>query len=157
MSIHSAGILCYRYRDLVLEVLLVHPGGPFWVKRDSGAWSIPKGLVESGEQPLAAARREFNEETGFDVAGEFVALGELQQPSKKIVHAWAVQMDIDVTRLSSNTFSLEWPKGSGNVREYPEVDKGEWFELAEARQKITKGQTEFLDRLLQQLSSRSDR
>ena len=157
MSIHSAGILCYRYRDLVLEVLLVHPGGPFWVKRDSGAWSIPKGLVESGEQPLAAARREFNEETGFDVAGEFVALGELQQPSKKIVHAWAVQMDIDVTRLSSNTFSLEWPKGSGNVREYPEVDKGEWFELAEARQKISKGQTEFLDRLLQQLSSRSDR
>jgi predicted NUDIX family NTP pyrophosphohydrolase len=157
MSVHSAGILCYRYRDQLLEVFLVHPGGPFWVKRDAGAWSLPKGLIEADEQPLAAARREFKEETGFEVNGEFFALGQLKQPSRKIVHAWAVQMDLDASQLHSNTFSLEWPKGSGNIREYPEVNKGEWFELAEARQKIYQGQALFLDRLLEHLASQPDR
>ena len=151
MSLQSAGILCYRYRDQVLEVFLVHPGGPFWAKRDTGAWSIPKGLIEAGEDPLAAARREFFEETGFEAGGEFVALGQLQQHSKKIVHAWAVQMDLDASQVKSNTFDLEWPKGSGQVRDYPEVDKGEWFELAEAREKIYQGQEAFLDRLLEHL------
>jgi len=151
MSLQSAGILCYRYRDQVLEVFLVHPGGPFWAKRDTGAWSIPKGLIEAGEDPLAAARREFFEETGFEAGGEFVALGQLQQHSKKIVHAWAVQMDLDASQVKSNTFGLEWPKGSGQVRDYPEVDKGEWFELAEAREKIYQGQEAFLDRLLEHL------
>jgi predicted NUDIX family NTP pyrophosphohydrolase len=152
MSVHSAGILCYRFRDRVLEVFLVHPGGPFWVKRDAGAWSIPKGLLESDEDPLATARREFQEETGFAAVGEFFALGQLQQHSKKIVHVWAVQMDLDASQVKSNTFSLEWPKGSGKVREYPEVDKGEWFALAEARQKIYPGQEAFLDRLLSHLA-----
>ena len=151
MSLQSAGILCYRYRDQVLEVFLVHPGGPFWAKRDTGAWSIPKGLIEAGEDPLAAARREFFEETGFEAGGEFVALGQLQQHSKKIVHAWAVQMDLDASQVKSNTFGLEWPKGSGQVRDYPEVDKGEWFELAEAREKIYQGQEAILDRLLEHL------
>ena len=151
MSLQSAGILCYRYRDQVLEVFLVHPGGPFWAKRDTGAWSIPKGLIEAGEDLLAAARREFFEETGFEAGGEFVALGQLQQHSKKIVHAWAVQMDLDASQVKSNTFGLEWPKGSGQVRDYPEVDKGEWFELAEAREKIYQGQEAFLDRLLEHL------
>lgn len=152
MSVHSAGILCYRYRGQLLEVFLVHPGGPFWARRDDGAWSIPKGLVEAEEELLTAARREFQEETGFEAVDEFVELGQLKQHSGKIVHAWAVQMDLDASQLRSNTFSLEWPKGSGHVREYPEVDKGEWFELSAARQKIYKGQEPFLDRLLAQLA-----
>jgi len=151
MSVHSAGILCYRFQGQVLEVFLAHPGGPFWAKRDAGAWSIPKGLIEADEDPFAAARREFREETGFDANGTFLELGQLKQHSGKIVHAWAVQMDLDATQLKSNTFSLEWPKGSGHVREYPEVDKGAWFELTKARQKIYKGQEDFLDRLLEQL------
>lgn len=152
MSVHSAGILCYRYRAQTLEVFLVHPGGPFWAKRDDAAWSIPKGLIEGGEEPLAAARREFFEETGFEASGECFALGQLKQHSGKIVHAWALQMDLDAGQVKSNTFSLEWPKGSGKVREYPEVDKGAWFGLAQARQKIYPGQETFLDRLLEQLA-----
>jgi predicted NUDIX family NTP pyrophosphohydrolase len=151
MSIHSAGILCFRFRDQVLEVLLVHPGGPFWAKRDLGAWSIPKGLIEGEEDPLSAAQREFFEETGFVAQGKFIELGQLKQPSKKIVHAWALQMDLDAEQVKSNTFSMEWPRGSGQMRDYPEVDKGAWFTLAEARQKIYQGQEAFLDRLLHQL------
>ena len=148
MSVQSAGLLCYRYRDQLLEVFLVHPGGPFWARRDDGAWSLPKGLIETGEAALAAAKREFREETGFTADGEFLALGELKQRSGKIVHAWAVQMDLDASQVKSNTFTLEWPKGSGHVREYPEVDRGGWFSLAAARQKIYTGQAVFLDRLL---------
>ena len=155
MSVHSAGILCYRYRDQVLEVFLVHPGGPFWEKRDAGAWSLPKGLVEAEEQPLTAAKREFKEETGFDVTGKCYALGQLKQHSKKIVYAWAVPMDLDASQLKSNTFSLEWPKGSGKLHDYPEVDKGEWFDLTAARQKIYYGQAAFLDRLLEHLATQS--
>ncbi len=152
MSVHSAGILCYRYQGQVLEVFLAHPGGPFWAKRDLGAWSIPKGLLETDEDPLTAAKREFNEETGFSAEGEFVELGQLKQHSGKIVHAWAVQMDFDASQLTSNMFSLEWPKGSGRLREYPEVDRGEWFPLARAREKIYPGQVAFLDRLLAHLA-----
>jgi predicted NUDIX family NTP pyrophosphohydrolase len=150
MGVNSAGILLYRFHGGELEVFLVHPGGPFWTGRDEGAWSIPKGLVEEDEANLEAAQREFREETGFAVAGDFIELGQLKQPSKKIVHTWALEQDIDANALTSNTFTLEWPKGTG-VKEYPEVDKGGWFNLAEAKRKIHKGQREFLDRLLEQL------
>jgi predicted NUDIX family NTP pyrophosphohydrolase len=152
MSLHSAGILLYRYRDDELEVFLVHPGGPFWANRDEGAWSIPKGLIEDNEACLEAAQRELKEETGFDVAGRFIELGQLRQPSKKIVHAWALGQDVDASKLNSNTFTLEWPGGSGLIREYPEVDKGAWFDLGQARTKMHKGQVGFLDRLLERLA-----
>ncbi|MEJ2399353.1 MAG: NUDIX domain-containing protein [Gammaproteobacteria bacterium] len=155
MSVHSAGILCYRYRAQLLEVFLVHPGGPFWARRDDGAWSIPKGIINADESALAAAMREFHEETGFEVNDGFIALGQLQQASKKIVHVWAVQTDFDAAQLRSNTFELEGPRGSGQLREYPEVDRGDWFSLARARQKIYKGQQAFLDRLLGVLANQS--
>jgi predicted NUDIX family NTP pyrophosphohydrolase len=147
MGQHSAGILLYRYRDEELQVLLVHPGGPFWVKKDLGAWSIPKGLLEGDEAPLAAAKREFQEETGFAVDGRFLELGELRQTSGKIIHAWALQGDVDEDRISGNTFTLEWPPHSGKTQSFPEVDSGEWYDLATARKKIHKGQAPFLDRL----------
>lgn len=153
MAVHSAGLLPFRKRDDLTEVFLVHPGGPFWARRDEGAWSLAKGVVEAGEDLLAAARREFQEETGFEAQGRFIELGELKQPGGKIVHAWAVEQDLDPARLKSNTFTLEWPKGSGTTREFPEVDRGEWFGLDEARQKILKGQVEFLDRLLERLQA----
>lgn len=153
MTQHSAGILLYRYRDQRLEVLLVHPGGPYWQGKDLGAWSIPKGLFEADEAPLQAAQREFQEETGFAVAGDFVALGELKQPSGKIVHAWALSGELAVDQIRSNTFSLEWPRGSGQIQAFPEVDQGAWFELDTAREKITRGQRPFLERLLACLQS----
>jgi predicted NUDIX family NTP pyrophosphohydrolase len=156
MGEQSAGILLYRFREKELQVFLVHPGGPFWARRDEGAWSIPKGLMEAGENPLDAARREFREETGFEVEGGCLELGELKQPSRKLVHAWASEQDIDPSRLKSNTFTLEWPKASGQMREYPEVDRGGWFGLEEALKKILKGQAEFLDRLLERLQSSAD-
>ncbi|NOZ68366.1 MAG: NUDIX domain-containing protein [Deferribacteres bacterium] len=146
MGAHSAGILLFRFRDKKLEVLLVHPGGPFWAKKDAGAWSIPKGIFTE-EPPLEAAKREFKEETGYDVDGEFIGLGELKQPSGKTVHVWALQKDIDETKVVSNTFRIEWPRNSGKFREYPEVDRAQWFELEEARKKLSKGQVGFLDRL----------
>lgn len=151
MSVHSGGILLFKYIDGRLQVMLVHPGGPFWAKKDEGAWSISKGLFEENEVALEAAKREFKEETGFDVDGEFIELGEIKQPSKKIVHAWALERDADVTKIESNTFTLEWPKNSGNVKEYPEIDKGEWFDIDEAKRKILKGQVEFIDRLRERL------
>ncbi|HOV52174.1 MAG TPA: NUDIX domain-containing protein, partial [Methanothrix sp.] len=123
----SSGILLFRFRDGELEVLLVHPGGPFWAKKDDGAWSMPKGLIEGDESPLAAAKREFKEETGFEVDGDFIALGELRLRSRKIVHAWALEKDLDETKVVSNKFRIEWPKGSGIIREYLEIDKASWF------------------------------
>ena len=151
MAVKSAGILVYRFKDGELQLLLVHPGGPFWRKKDEGAWSIPKGICEENEASIDAAKREFKEETGFDMDGEFLDLGEIKQPSGKIVHIWAVQGDLDTTKIRSNTFKLEWPKGSGRIREFPEIDRGEWFPLDIAKEKITKGQKAFLDRILEKL------
>lgn len=149
----SAGILLYRYQSDKLEVLLVHLGGPFWINKDAGAWSIPKGLCETGENLLQAARREFEEETGFAVDGRFISLGKLKQPSGKIIHAWALEGRIDVSKIKSNTFSLEWPPHSGRIREFPEVDRGDWFDLEMAQQKISKGQRPFLSRLKEKMES----
>ena len=144
----SAGLLLYRLVNDALEVLLVHPGGPFWAKKDLAAWSIPKGEFSPGEDPLAAAQREFQEETGFAVQGNFVALTPLQQPGGKIVRAWAVEGDCDPTQLRSNSFSLEWPPQSGRRRDFPEVDRAAWFPIGDARRKILPGQARFLDQLL---------
>ena len=156
MSLHSGGILLFRFRDDKLEVLLVHPGGPFWIRKDEGAWSIPKGLFDEDESPLDAAKREFKEETGFEAEGEFIELGEQKQPSRKIVHAWALEKDLDETRVVSNKFALEWPKKSGVIREYPEIDRARWFDVDQARIKIQKGQLVFIDRLIEILN-RQDR
>ena len=151
MAEHSAGILVYRVRNEQIEVMLVHPGGPFWAGKDAGAWSIPKGLFTSEEEPLAAAKREFQEETGFAIEGDFLPLGAVKQPSGKTVHVWAVPGDVDVENLISNSFEMEWPPRSGKKREFPEVDKGEWFSLSAASEKILKGQREFLARLAEVL------
>ncbi len=142
----SAGILLYRRRE-ELEVFLVHPGGPFWAKKDLGAWSLPKGELDGDEDPLAAARRELAEETGFTVDGEFRALRPLRQPSGKTILAWAVEGDCDPAELRSNMFSMEWPPKSGKQQEFPEVDRGAWFPLAEARKRIIAGQAPFLEEL----------
>ncbi len=146
MAKRSAGLLLYR-RNNGLEVFLVHPGGPFWAKKDDGAWTIPKGEYTGSEDPLAAARRELREETGFSVDGDFVPLGEVKQAGGKIVTAWAIEADCDASRIHSNTFPLEWPPKSGKIREFPEVDRAAWFHLADARTKILQSQTPFLDRL----------
>ena len=143
----SAGILVYRWRASLLEVLLVHPGGPFWAKKDAGAWSIPKGEIGAGEDPLDVARRELREETGASVEGDFVALRPIVQRGGKTVHAWALEGDLDVARLSSNTFSMEWPPRSGRTQEFPEVDRAEWFSVEVAREKILDAQRPLLDEL----------
>jgi len=137
----------YRRGEHRLEVLLVHPGGPFWAKKDLGAWSIPKGEYSETEDALAVAVREFEEETGLRPQGEFHVLGELVQPGRKIVSAWAVEGDFDVLALKSNVFELEWPPKSGRRTSFPEVDRAEWFSLAEAGKRILPGQREFLARL----------
>jgi predicted NUDIX family NTP pyrophosphohydrolase len=141
----------YRRREPDPEVLLVHPGGPFWRNKDAGAWSIPKGVFEADEEPLAAARREFEEETGYRVdgpSGAFMALGSFRQPGGKIVTAFAVEGDFDVTALHSNTFTIEWPPRSGRHASFPEVDRAEWFSPAAARAKLVKGQVPILDAFL---------
>jgi predicted NUDIX family NTP pyrophosphohydrolase len=147
MTIHSAGLLLYRIRDRILEVFLVHPGGPFWEKKDLGVWSIPKGEIDDGEDPLEAARREFEEETGFRPEGIFRELTPVRQRSGKIVHAWAVQGDCDPTAIRSNTFIMEWPPRSGRQQEIPEVDRGGWFAVDLAKEKILEGQRGLLDEL----------
>jgi len=129
------------------EVYLVHPGGPFWRKKDAGAWSIPKGLVDAGEEPFEAARREFAEETGIQPAAQFIVLGEAKQPGGKVIRAWAFEGDCP-PRISSNTFSMEWPPKSGRFQQFPEVDRGEWFSLEAARKRMNRGQVVFLERLL---------
>jgi len=145
----SAGILLHRRSgDGALEVLLVHPGGPFWAKKDLGAWSIPKGEYQDGEDALTAARREFEEELGSPAAdGDLVALGEVRQKSGKVVTAWALEGDIDADAVTSNTFTMEWPPRSGRTREFPEVDRAAWFGLDEARARILPAQAPLLDRL----------
>jgi predicted NUDIX family NTP pyrophosphohydrolase len=143
----SAGILLFRRRGDAVEVFLVHPGGPYWARKDDGAWSIPKGEVEAGEDHLTRAKLEFAEETGSTVEGSFAPLERVTQAGGKIVHAWAVEGDTDAATIRSNTFSLEWPPGSGKAREFPEVDRAEWFCLPAAREKIISGQRPLLEQL----------
>lgn len=140
MPQQSAGLVMVRRRDATLEVLLVHPGGPLWAKKDDGAWTIPKGLVEAGEEPLAAAQREFAEETGFPATGPFHPLGEIRQKSGKVVHAWAFLGDCDPVALRSNSFEMEWPPRSGRKVSFPEVDRAAFFPLAAAARKILPSQ-----------------
>jgi len=151
MPKRSAGLLLYRRVNHAVEVFLVHPGGPIWANRDDAAWSLPKGEYLEGEDPLSAAKREVIEETSVAVDGHFLPLGEARQPSGKIVTAWAIEKDIDPAHVRSNTFLMEWPPKSGEMREFPEVDKGGWFPVPEARKKLLKGQLPFLDRLAQAL------
>jgi predicted NUDIX family NTP pyrophosphohydrolase len=147
----TAGLLLFR-RCNELEVLLIHPGGPFWAKKDLGAWSLPKGQIEDNEEPLDAAKREFTEETGFTVEGEFLPLNPVRQSGGKLVHAWAVEGDCDPARLRSNLFSMEWPPKSGTLREYPEADRAAWFAIPEARKRILPAQKDFLEQLSSLLS-----
>ena len=148
MPKRSAGLLMYRRRGGAVELLLVHPGGPFWAKKDDGAWSIPKGEYDDGEAPLAVAKREFAEEVGAVPDGDFIDLGEVTQAGRKVVRAFALEGDFDVARLQSNTFEIEWPPKSGRKRSFPEVDRAEWFAPDEARRKILAGQRPFIERLL---------
>lgn len=131
-----------------MEVFLVHPGGPFWKKKDEGAWSIPKGEYEEGEDPMDAAKREFREETGITPEGEFIGLDQIKQPGGKVITAWAFEGDCSPEEMASNTVSIEWPPKSGRKQEFPEVDRADWFTLENARKRILKGQIGFLDRLM---------
>jgi predicted NUDIX family NTP pyrophosphohydrolase len=150
MPKRSAGLLLYRGGGDRVEVLLVHPGGPYWARRDDGAWSVPKGEIDPGGDPLATALREFGEELGADPpeGTAAVSLGEVRQPGGKTVDAWALEGDLDVARIRSNTFEMEWPPRSGRTAEFPEVDRACWFPLDEARRKLLAGQHPFLDRLV---------
>lgn len=141
----------YRRSGPTTEVFLVHPGGPFWTKKDAGAWTIPKGLADAGEDLLAAAQREFHEETGFTAGGEFRPLGAFKQPGGKLVHAWAVEGDCDPTQLVSNLFEMEWPPRSGKRAPFPEIDRGDWFGVSEALEKILRGQQPILLKLFSEL------
>ncbi len=153
MAKRSAGILLYR-RTPELEVLLVHPGGPFWAKKDEGAWSIPKGEHDEGEDALACAIREFTEETGSEpMPGELQDLGAIKQKAGKVVQAWALEGDLDAANVRSNTFTMQWPPRSGQMREFPEVDKAAWFGVNQARERINPAQAAFLDRLTERFES----
>lgn len=149
----SAGLLLYRRNERGIEVFLVHPGGPLWAKKDLGAWSIPKGERVADEDPLAAARREFKEETGFTIDGEFIELGTVRQAGGKLVSAWGLEGDCAPDKLSSNHCQVQWPPGSGRTIDFPEVDRGAWFTLHEARERILASQRPFLDRLQKKLGS----
>jgi len=149
MAKRSAGILMFRRRGADIELLLMHPGGPFWAKKDTGAWSIPKGEYLQGEDALAVAQREFEEETGARPQGEFLPLGEVVQAGRKIVTAWALEGDFEPATLVSNRFELEWPPKSGRKASFPEVDRAQWFSPADARQKILPAQRELISRLMQ--------
>jgi predicted NUDIX family NTP pyrophosphohydrolase len=154
MARRSAGLLLFRQVSGEIEVMLVHPGGPFWAKKDEGAWSIPKGEYGEDEDPLLAARREFEEETGVAPPdGEWIPLRPLRQRGGKVVHAWAVQGDLDTAALKSNTFSMEWPPKSGRMQEFPEVDRAAWLSIDAAEVKILKGQVPFLVQLREALES----
>jgi predicted NUDIX family NTP pyrophosphohydrolase len=149
----SAGLLLFRpTATSSVEVMLAHMGGPFWAKKDAGGWSIPKGEYDDNDQPLEAARREFMEEIGQEVPpGDLIDLGELKQPSGKRIRAWAIQGDLDVSRINSNMFEMEWPPRSGRMREFPEIDRADWFDLSTARVKLVKGQIPFIDLLVDRL------
>jgi predicted NUDIX family NTP pyrophosphohydrolase len=143
----SAGLLLFRKNSNQLEVFLVHPGGPLWAKKDENAWSIPKGELDGDEDLLSAAIREFEEETGFSVSGDFIELKPVVQPSGKLVYAWAIEHDLDAEAIKSNCFSMEWPPKSGKIREFPEVDRAAWFSIEAARKCMFKGQTGLLSQL----------
>ena len=153
----SAGILLYRRRAGELEVFLAHPGGPFWAKKDAGAWTIPKGEIDEGEDPLEAAKREFGEEIGVGLEGEFIPLKPIRQKAGKIVMAWAVEGDCDETCIRSNVFSMPWPPKSGKLVEFPEVDRAGWFSLGEARIKLLDGQLPLLDELKELCATTNNR
>ena len=157
MAKHSAGLLMYRRRQGVLEVFLVHPGGPLWARKDLGSWTIPKGEFIAAEDPLAAARREFAEETGLPAAGPFLALTPIRQPSGKTIQAWAFPGDCDARAIRSNTFAMEWPPRSGQQEIFPEVDRAEWFQVDLAKDKIIKGQVGFLEELQRLLPGNEQR
>ena len=143
----AAGILLYRKKGSSLEIFLIHPGGPFWANKDESAWSIPKGEFLENEDPLTAAKREFQEETGFPVEGPFVSIGSIKQSSGKVVQAWACEGDLDASAIQSNSFRLEWPPRSGKYQDFPEADRAEWFSFDVARKKILKVQMPFLQNL----------
>jgi len=155
MAKKSAGILLYRVNDGALEVLLAHPGGPFWARKDMGAWTIPKGEIGDGEEPLAAARREMAEETGIDAQGPAIALAPIRQKGGKTVIAFAVLGDCDPAAIRSNTFSTEWPPGSGQQQEFPEVDRAQWFAIKEAKGKILPAQIPLLEELATRLRGKT--
>lgn len=150
----SAGILLYKTEQQQLKVLLVHPGGPFWKNKDNGAWSIPKGEFGEDEEPLTAAKREFTEETGFSISGQYLTLKPVKQKSGKLVHAWAVEQDLDVTQIKSNIFEIEWPPKSGRFQSFPEIDKAQWFTIEEAGEKILPAQFGFVLELQELLPSK---
>ncbi|MGD0875741.1 MAG: NUDIX domain-containing protein [Acidimicrobiales bacterium] len=158
MPVHSAGLLPYRFGDdRILEVLLVHPGGPFWANKDNGAWSIAKGEYEPGEDPREAANREFAEELGQEPpVGPRIDLGEIRQPSGKLVRVWAVEGDLDVENITSNVFEIEWPPHSGNRASWPEVDRASWMSADSAKRKLAKGQVGFVDGLVTRLRETSE-
>lgn len=147
MQKKSAGILLYRFKNNLPEVLLVHPGGPFWINKDDGSWSIPKGEFEENENPLHAAIREMEEETGIKVSGEFIELTPVKQKSGKVIYAWSLLQDIGITQIKSNTFEIEWPPKSGKKKEFPEIDKAAWFSFPIAGTKIIQGQLPFIQEL----------
>jgi len=153
MANKSAGILLYRLRNKSLQVFLVHPGGPFWAKKDEGAWSIPKGEFDDNEDPLNAAIREFKEETGIAIDGKFIELTPIKQKSGKLVYAWAVEGDMDPVQVKSNEFEMEWPPRSGKKRSFPEVDKADWFTVDEAQQKINTAQSSLIKELAKKVKA----
>jgi predicted NUDIX family NTP pyrophosphohydrolase len=144
----SAGILLYRFNKKIVEFFLVHPGGPFWKNKDAGAWSIPKGEYRDDEDALLAAKREFDEETGHRINGDFIALTPVKQKGGKLIKAWAVEGDIDAGDIKSNTFEMEWPPRSGKKQSFPEVDRGGWFNTEEAKEKINSSQAALIDELI---------
>ena len=147
MEKKSAGLVMYRYRNSILEVFLVHPGGPYWAKKDDGSWSIPKGEYSDDEEPFQVAKREFKEETGYDAKGDFLPLTTIKQPSRKLISAWAFEGDCDASTIKSNTFKMEWPPRSGKEAEFPEVDRAEWFPTNMAKKKLLKGHIGFIEEL----------
>jgi predicted NUDIX family NTP pyrophosphohydrolase len=153
MSKKSAGILLYRIKNKMLEVLLVHPGGPFWIKKDAGAWTIPKGELNENEEPFDAAMREMKEETGIILKGNFIELTPVKQKGGKLVYAWAKEQDVDLSDIKSNEFEMEWPPKSGKKKLFPEIDKADWFDLKTAKEKMNAGQLSLIEELIIKLKS----
>jgi len=151
MAVNSAGIIVYRKSGIILEILLVHPGGPFWAGKDAHAWSIPKGEFRPPEDAFLAARREFREETGMQIEGEFIEMEPVRQPGGKIIYSWAIEKNIDIRPLRSNTFTMEWPPHSNKLQDFPEIDKAAWFSVNIAKNKVHKGQVRIIENLLSKL------